>query len=241
MTTQDYASPGYDPEVIGLFDHLDIATTMWWRVLHGVAFFIGGSTFIVGSALFFFPSVPNYLFISAVFYIVGSFGFLFVDLQEFFTYRDNSNLLRTNISLSATGSLFYVIGSVGFLPSVYDTTAMVGIWGFILGSAFIFGSQSWKVTRIIREDLAETDESGAKRTGFTSLRNCSKTAIGVEADAGLGALMFLIGTVMYLVNLEAGSVLVFDIIIWIWILGSIFFTIGSLFLNYRHFLMKLCR
>jgi hypothetical protein len=47
---------------------------------------------------------------SALLYTVGSFGFLFVDVQEFFTFSGLE--LRTNISLSAFGSALYVIGSV---------------------------------------------------------------------------------------------------------------------------------
>jgi hypothetical protein len=55
----------------------------------------------------FFPMNDE---LSAVLYTVGSIGFLFVDVQEFFTYEDP--VLRTNILLSASGSTMYVVGSV---------------------------------------------------------------------------------------------------------------------------------
>ncbi len=55
-------------------------------------------------------AVPNADFWSAFLYTLGSCGFLFVDVQEFFTF--DGAVLRLNISLSAIGSTFYVIGSV---------------------------------------------------------------------------------------------------------------------------------
>ena len=51
----------------------------------------------------------------------------------------NSTFARTsqNIAASATGSLLYVIGSVGFLPAIMNHTILIGVWGFIGGSFFI--------------------------------------------------------------------------------------------------------
>lgn len=242
MTTHDITiQDEHGPETVGLFEHLDIATTKAWRLFHGINFFIGGSTFIIGTILYFFPDMPQAFYYSALLYIIGSLGFLFVDMLEFFTYTDNGNLLRMNISLSMAGSAFYVIGSCGFLPSVYEANHYLGPWGFIIGSALIFMSQSWKVIRILREDQFESSQLDAlgKSSGWRPLSRCAKTAIGVEADAGLGALMFLIGTIMYVACEPSGSYLTF--ILLLWILGSVFFTTGSLFLNYRHFIMKLCR
>lgn len=43
--------------------------------------------------------------------------------------------------MSMTGSALYVIGSAGFLPSVVAYNPLIGIWGFVLGSAFIAWSQ----------------------------------------------------------------------------------------------------
>lgn len=241
MTTHAYTPASYSTETVGLFEHLESATTTQWRTLHGSCFLLGGTTFIAGSVLYFYPAMENALLWSGLLYILGSLGFLAVDLLEFFTYTDNSNLLRTNISLSAVGSTFYVIGSIGFLPSVAEANKIIGPWGFIIGSAVIATSQSWKVIRIIRDDRADSGRPGSAGHGrrWKPLRSCAKTAIGVEADAGLGALMFLIGTIMYVARTPEGGYL--TAIIWIWVLGSVFFTVGAFFLNYRHFVMKLCR
>ncbi len=142
-----------------------------------------------------------------------------------------------------SGSTAYVIGSYGFLPSVTEDNQELGPWGFIIGSALIFASQSWKVLRIVRGEADQGRGEAAalvvgKRFGFR-LRSCAKTGLGVEANAGLGGLMFFIGTVMYVTRVPEGAY--FTSILLIWVLGSLFFTMGSLFLNYRHFAMKVCR
>ena len=91
-----------------------------------------GTTFIAGTVLYFYPDVSDGDLWSAWLYTVGSFGFLGVDCLEFVTFTAD-RWLRANIALSATGSLCYVIGSVGFFPRIYAATDRVGVWGFILG------------------------------------------------------------------------------------------------------------
>ena len=88
--------------------------------------------------------------LTAWLYIIGSAGFLFVDVQEFFTFvGEPACRLRLNIACSMLGSTLYVIGSAGFLPPVYAATPLVGILGFIAGSAAIGMSQAWKLCRIL--------------------------------------------------------------------------------------------
>ena len=45
-------------------------------------------------------------------------------------------------------SFFHVTGSVGFLAFLFDASPMCGKLGFVLGSAFIGVTQSWKVARL---------------------------------------------------------------------------------------------
>merc|ERR1711862_316313 len=195
---------------------------LWWKVTHALGFFIGGSTFIVGTSCYFFPSWINGGLVASILYVIGSFGFLYVDVQEFFTYTEEK-FLRINISLSAIGSLLYVIGSAGFIPAVFEITPLIGEYGFILGSFFIGTSQAWKTTRLYRED--------------TKLSFETKTAIGVEANAGIGAWCFFFGTFMFKHGPLVGAY--YETILIIWVFGSTFFTMGSLFLIYRHFVMGL--
>jgi hypothetical protein len=57
----------------------------------------------------------------------------------------------------------------------------------------------------------------------------------VQLNAGLGAWSFFVGTVIYLHGPDAGATL--QLVLQIWMVGSVFFTVGSLFLAYRHFVM----
>jgi len=192
-----------------------------WMFFHFLGFFTGGFTFIIGTWLYYFPNVAEAAEWSGWLYTIGSVGFLSVDVIEFFTFTDDV-LLRINIFLSLTGSTFYVIGSIGFIPEVYNVTPFVGIWGFILGSLFIGVSQVWKTVRIL---------SNAEKVNKDIL-----TQIGVELDAGLGGWCFFVGTIMYLHGPLDGSF--YQTILAIWIAGSCFFWTGSLFLGYRHGIMR---
>lgn len=84
---------------------------------------------------------------AGILYTLGSVGFLYVDILEFFTFTDD-NWISANIVMSAIGSTFYVIGSVGFLPVFFEVSMTTGLLGFIVGSALIGLSQTWKVLRL---------------------------------------------------------------------------------------------
>jgi hypothetical protein len=195
----------------------------WWQSFHALCFATGGVTFIAGTACLFYPSWTHSALASAVLYIVGSLGFLGVDVQELFTYTSD-RVLRINIALSASGSACYVIGSAGFVPVVLASAPSVGLAGFIAGSFLIGVSQLWKTYRYLTT------------SGVSEFERW--TAIGVELDAGFGAWFFFAGTVMLATWPTAtGSFL--TAIYCIWMAGSIFFTLGALFLIYRHAVMHI--
>ena len=79
----------------------------WWRVTHAGAFILGGVTFWIGTWLYYDPADSlgdlDQAQISAWLYIIGSIGFLYVDVEEFFTFTDDY-WLRVNIACSVTGS-----------------------------------------------------------------------------------------------------------------------------------------
>jgi hypothetical protein len=104
---------------------------LWWRISHFVGFFTGGFTFILGTLCYYYPNWEAGAFVAAVLYTVGSCGFLYVDVLEYFTFTENK-WLRLNILFSAAGSFLYVVGSMGFLPVVYNSTPFFGESGFIL-------------------------------------------------------------------------------------------------------------
>ncbi|KAI8473069.1 MAG: hypothetical protein J3K34DRAFT_412100 [Monoraphidium minutum] len=201
--------------------------SLLWQALHAFAFILGGTTFIAGTLALFYP---GHDFLSALLYTIGSCGFLFVDVQEWFTF--SGAVLRTNILLSVTGSALYVVGSVGFLPAVAAAAPRMGVWGFVLGSAFIGWSQLWKTHRIGGGE----HESGFSFKALTTLD--AATAAGVELSAGIGALHFLFGTLLFDAGPLDGPGSVLARVLWIWTAGSVWFTAGGLFLAARHFAMK---
>ena len=209
--------------------HIPAQETFLWMIFHWSGFFVGGSTFVVGSTLYFFPDLMYSAEISATLYTIGSIGFLSVDVIEFFTFTE-IQIIRINIACSMIGSTLYVIGSIGFFPAVYNVTDTIGIWGFILGSFFIGSSQLWKTHRI------GTDKDGSFSFANLLKDNDNFTQVGVELNAGIGAWCFFFGTVMYLHGPLEGSF--YAAIISIWIAGSCFFLAGSLFLGYRHWVMR---
>lgn len=113
----------------------DVWDRIWWRVLHWCGFCIGGITFLIGTLLYY-PAIYDDAHhndagvvtlgvATAWLYTIGSAGFLFVDVQEFFTFTDNA-ILRINILCSLIGSFFYLVGSAGFLPVFYNWTPLIG-------------------------------------------------------------------------------------------------------------------
>jgi hypothetical protein len=207
-----------------------VEETFSWMLLHWAGFFVGGFTFVIGTLLYFHPSWEYGAACSAALYTLGSLGFLTVDVMEFFTFTEIP-IIRINISCSMTGSLFYVIGSIGFFPELYNRTDVIGIWGFILGSFFIGTSQLWKTYRI--------GKGKGDKFSITNLftDEDAYTQVGVELNAGFGAWSFFIGTIMYLHGPLEGPWYIH--VLYIWTAGSFFFLLGSFSLAYRHFIMKI--
>lgn len=208
--------------------HAPLHDQRWWRFTHAFGFLLGGITFWFGTYLYYLPDFVcmgmDQGTSSAWLYMVGSAGFLYVDVLEFFTFKEDRGL-RCNISMSATGSLLYLIGSAGFHPEIYNVTTSIGIWGFILGSAVIATSQVWKVCRI------------AGQPGGICGSKDNFTAACVEGGACLGACGFLFGTILYnkiqdnLVGDPWATVLSE------WMFGSTLFSFGGLSLAFRHAVM----
>jgi hypothetical protein len=223
---------------------VDVWDRPWWRLSHAFGFVLGGLTFLVGTLLYYpamfdaekgYDQGVAYLGVdTAWLYIIGSCGFLYVDVQEFFTFTDEY-WLRLNIACSAFGSALYVIGSAGFLPSLWVLSPLIGILGFIGGSAAIGCSQAWKLYRI----LSTTAKSSSPILPETI------NAVCVEGGAMVGGFCFLVGTCIFWHGPIAGDVGCeatcgnYDTVLALWVMGSTTFSFGGLSLAYRHAIMKL--
>jgi hypothetical protein len=181
--------------------------THCWRMTHAILYVFGGVTFLLGS-ICYFPSIANGSWGGWLF-TWGSTAFLFADLFEWWTNNrigccnagaTGAMMTRFNASvtllprvraigicpsmenglnffMSATGSFLYLLGSIYFIPSL--DKIVLGTQIFIVGSAFIFCSQSWKLLRYpnYKEDVA---------------------AVHVDAGAGIGGVFYFIGSILFL-------------------------------------------
>jgi hypothetical protein len=206
-----------------------------WRAVHAGCFLLGGTTFIAGTGCYYLTAWPNAPDASAWLYVVGSLGFLGVDVLELRTFRGDA-LLSLNILLSCIGSSLYVIGSYGFVPAIATVAPTVGVWGFLIGSAAIGCSQLWKTTRLVRGARA-----ARRTTVLHGIGADAANAVGIELSAGLGAWCFFVGTLVY--GWPPGGEVVAGALLWaiigVWMVGSCLFMAGALFLIYRHSVMGL--
>jgi hypothetical protein len=233
------SNDGGRPKVLPLSDR------SWWRATHAFGFCLGGTTFLLGTLLYY-PAIYEaslgnddgvaFLGISTAWlYIIGSTGFFYVDVQECFTFIDDL-WLRINVCCSMVGSLLYVIGSAGFLPNIYAWSPLVGILGFWGGSLSIGCSQAWKLTRIWSTPLdLDNPLSAIHRTN----------AAGVEGGAMVGGYCFLIGTSLFWHGPIAGDedcVVAcgnYYVVLALWVVGSAAFTFGGYSLAKRHIIYKI--
>mmetsp|Transcript_18368 Transcript_18368/g.35108 ORF Transcript_18368/g.35108 Transcript_18368/m.35108 type:complete len:329 (+) Transcript_18368:62-1048(+) len=223
-----------DPAVVTLGDD-----RTWWRFTHALGFVLGGLLFTIGTLLYYVavadaddPAEVAFLGDeTAWMYVIGSFGFLYVDVLEFCTFTTPELVwIRRNVACSMVGSTCYVVGSAGFLPRPYAWTPWIGIGGFLAGSAIIGASQAWKFCRIMlggsstavdadahndehvptaddpisadHEEMNGNNSSGHQNPHCTSE---SVNAACVEGGACLGGLAFLVGTVAFWMGPDQGD------------------------------------
>uniref|UniRef100_A0A6T8JY80 YrhK domain-containing protein n=1 Tax=Hemiselmis andersenii TaxID=464988 RepID=A0A6T8JY80_HEMAN len=196
-----------------------------WKVWHSIFFIVGGWSFVFGTwMLLGYPEWDGRLYYSALWYTIGSAGFLCLDTQEAVTYAQESKWVRMNIMCNWWGSVLYLVGSVGFFPSVYAWSDQIGIQGFIQGSFVIGLSELWKMHRI-----------GTVGGGFSVERLWGswdkKTATLVEMGPCIGAWCFFIGTFMYWHWPRGDNYLH---VLYFWLVGSFAFSMGGVVCTWRH-------
>ncbi|CAF3503180.1 unnamed protein product [Rotaria socialis] len=192
-------------------------------------------------------------------FTIGSFLFLLVDLQEWWYHRVGccfdgkyrtslethaSSLFRNprntfhgryeraevgiNFFMSVCGSALYLAGSILFIP-VFRNELVSGEWLFIVGSAFIHVSQTWKVYRSACTNIHDRHD---RRFRLSNLLK-DIPAFGADGFAGIGGVFYFIGTILFLpafnkTNMDAVRVAV------LFVCGGTSFTLSALFLQYRY-------
>ncbi|CAF4476835.1 unnamed protein product, partial [Rotaria magnacalcarata] len=79
-------------------------------------------------------------------------------------------------------------GSILFIP-VFSKELISGEWLFIVGSAFIYVSQAWKVYRSVCTNIHDRHDS---RFRLANLLN-DIPAFGVDGFTGIGGVFYFIG------------------------------------------------
>lgn len=212
-----------------------VDNSLCWRLCHSVSYLIGGVTFPVASVIYLprlLAKAPSMESIAGWLFTIGSFFFLVADLMEWNHYRPmcfRSSAcgfawnLGLNFLFSATGSLFYLLGSIYFIPSVANL--FYGELFFIIGSAIIALSQAWKCYR--------TCVTPSNQSACTNI-NEDLWGFIVDLFAGLGGLFYLIGTVIYCKSPAPEDKHYVLAIVW-WILGGTAFLISALAMWKRYY------
>lgn len=237
-----------------------------WRLIQGISFLIGGTTFIAGSCMYF-PSV--YATYSDAFlaggwlFIVGSAGFLIANAMELWYYRvgclSNCRLKKEpkemetklfvhpansfcgfyersvsvlNAFVSFCGSTLYLVGSIYFLPS-FSSEVLVGDWLFIIGSAFIFCSQAWK---IIQSASNNPDNHLDRRFHCGNIFH-HPMALLTNLFTGFGGVLYFVGTIYFLPSINETDTDGTRAAI-LFVCGGISFTLAGILLQFIHFTEK---
>ncbi|CAF0970864.1 unnamed protein product [Rotaria sp. Silwood1] len=200
------------------------------------AFIIGGWLFTIGSFFFLLADLQEWWY-----YRVGCFcdrkyqlaleshdAILFRNPRNTFIGRYERAEVGINFFMSACGSAFYLAGSILFIP-VFSKELILGEWFFIIGSAFIYSSQAWKVYRSACTNIHDRHD---RRFRLSNLLN-DIPALGVDGFAGIGGVFYFIGTILFLPPFNKTYSDAVRVAI-LFVCGGTSFTLSGLFLQYRH-------
>jgi hypothetical protein len=202
-------------------DILDRPRSLQWQIFQGTLYLIGSLCFTAGSCMYF-TSVsrpyPIALTIGGWLFTIGSFIFLFADLQDWWDYRtgycfsykyhstidislqsmdtsitsdngENHKEIELNVYGSIGGIAFYLAGSILFIP-IFGNYLAIGEWFFIFGSTFSYLSIIWKMYR------SSCNNSDQKFHLITLLNDIPTLAMDIFSI--IGNICFFIGTILFL-------------------------------------------
>jgi hypothetical protein len=238
-----------------------------WRFIHGIHYLMGGVTFIIGSCMYFPNVYQNHsraLAVGGWLFTIGSVCFLVADLQEWWYHRvgcicdgryrptlehhsetlfalpSNTLLGRyrrakkgINSIVSLFGSALYLAGSILFIPTFENELFLGGLF-FIIGSAAIFVSQSWKV---YRSGCTDVSDRLNRRFRFVNLFN-DPLVLGIDFFGGLGGLVYFIGTILFLADLNTTDTDGVRAAI-VFVCGGVSFTLAGILLHFHYYCARL--
>lgn len=226
-----------------------------WRVVHNILYLIGGITFFIGSAMYF-PTVSEYEWGGWLF-TIGSASFLCADTAEWWMnnrvgcfmyskyrrsyekdvsrYFAGESTLRgkwqraengLNFFMSMIGSLLYFIGSILYIPEVNGFVP--GTIVYIIGSAFIYCSQSWKLYR-----SGCTYDNLVRRFSASNWKQ-DVPGFFVDLFAGLGGVGYFVGSILFLPEYDISDAATWAAATWFLAGGAMYWASGMCMV-YRYF------
>lgn len=234
--------------------------SLLWRLIHNACYLCGGVCFFFGS-MCYFPAISQFV-LGGWLFTIGSTGFLCADALEWWTnnrvgcFMDDAYRLSyeksqgpffanpstfkgryqraengLNFFTSVCGSTLYLIGSIYYIPALNALT--LGTIIFIIGSAFIYVAQGWKLYR------AGCNNEATPTIRSFSFKNWKHDPPGVIVDltAGLGGVCYFIGSFLFLPQYDTSDYITFIGASWFQAGGSFFFASG-IAMFYRYFFTK---
>ena len=197
---------------------------------------IGGWLFTIGSIFFLLADLQEWWY-----YRVGCCldrkyqaaleshsSTLFLNLRNTFLGQYERAKVGINFFMSVCGSAFYLAGSILFIPT-FKKELNFGEWFFIIGSAFIYISQAWKIYRSV---YVNNHDRHDRRFHFSNLFN-DIPALGVDSCAGIGGVFYFVGTILFLPYFDKSDSNAVHVAS-LFVCGGTSFTLSGIFLQYRH-------
>ena len=192
-----------------------------WELLKLVHYFLGGIAFLFGS-IFFHPRMDSFsrnipwITIGASLFIFGCVLFLFGTLQDFSeqkrksshhyfkSHHENTMLFMSTLNVFA--SISFIYGAIYFLPKFYAMNGHIGDYCFIFGCTILC------------------------ITSYHHIHNNSNECC-TDAHSSIctiiGSVLFILGCIGYMPE-NANSDQDVAIAVDLFIIGSIFFTVGPM-------------
>ncbi len=191
-----------------------------WQIFQGTLYLIGSLCFTGGSCMYFtdvFHPYPKALTFGGWLFTIGSFIFVFADLQDWWDHRtgycfsykkrpkldislqlfhtsissdeDTHTEIELNVYSSICGLAFYLAGSILFIP-IFQNYLAIGEWFFIFGSTFCYLSIIWKMYRLACNN---SDHKFHLRTLLNDI-----PTLAMDIFSIVGNICFFLGTILFL-------------------------------------------
>ena len=203
-----------------------------WEAINAYVYLLGGLLFILGSVLFL-PRFTQHSNLGVQIFIFGSLLYLTVtghDFLESMCYRKNKSELSFLDQMEFIAAFVYLFGTLLFLLGSVLFLSQVA-WVKTGGYCFIFGSILFLVGACI--NVIQVAQAGSMLT--LQLQNA--TAITFIT----GSVIFVFASIPYLWEQfsKADQTVLFTLVGWEFIIGSVLFFLGGIFNFYRAYLAEL--